>query len=64
MVSYIFCDFRTYHILLAEFGELPIELHPLKLIIGFQQHLAHVSPSWLVNKVTSLVTNRQPCESH
>ena len=25
----------TYHILLAEFGELPIELHILKVAIGF-----------------------------
>ena len=25
----------TYHILLVEFGELPIELYALKLIMGF-----------------------------
>jgi hypothetical protein len=34
----------TYHILLAEFGERPIELHALKLTICFQQQLAHISP--------------------
>jgi len=27
----------TYQILLAEFGEIPIELYTLKLIMGFQQ---------------------------
>ena len=44
---------RTYQILLAGFGELPIELHALKLTIFFQQQLAHLSPSWFVNKATS-----------
>ena len=34
----------TYHILLVEFGELPIELHALKLTICFQQRLAHIFP--------------------
>ena len=34
----------TYHILLAEFEELPINLHALKLAMGFQQRLAHLSP--------------------
>ena len=46
--------FIGYHILLVEFGELPLELHALKLTIGFQQKLVHLSPSWLVNKVASL----------
>ena len=32
----------TYHILLAEFGELPMKLCALKLAIGFQQQLAHL----------------------
>ena len=27
----------TYHIVLAELGDLPIELYTLKLIMGFQQ---------------------------
>jgi hypothetical protein len=44
----------THHILLAKFRELPIELYTLKLTMGFQQRLAHLSPSWLVNKATSL----------
>ena len=44
----------TYCILLAKFGENSIELYALKLIMGFQQWLAHLSPSWLVNKATSL----------
>ena len=44
----------TYHILLAEFGELPIELYALKLTMGFQQRLVRLSPSWLVSKAISL----------
>jgi len=44
----------TYHILLAKFGETPIELQALKLTLGFQKWLAHLSPSWLVNKAPSL----------
>ena len=35
----------NYHILIVEFGELPIELYALKFIMGFQQRLAHLSPS-------------------
>ena len=31
----------TYHMLLAVFGEIPIELHTLKLTMGFQQRLTH-----------------------
>ena len=27
----------SYHILLAEFGDLPMELYTIKLAIGFQQ---------------------------
>ena len=34
-----------YHILLAKFGELPIELYTHKLTMGFQQWFAHLSPS-------------------
>ena len=34
----------TYHILPAEFGELSIELYGLKVTMGFQQWLAHLSP--------------------
>ena len=48
----------TYHILLAEFRELPIELYTLKLTMGFQQQLAHLTPSWLVSKATSLSRNQ------
>jgi hypothetical protein len=44
----------TYHILLTEFGELPIESYVIKLSMGFQQRLAYLSPSWLVQKTTSL----------
>ena len=41
-------------ILLAKFGEIPIELYALKLTMGFQQQLTHLSPSWLVRTSTSL----------
>jgi hypothetical protein len=37
MMSHIKVCSTTYHILLAEFGELPIELYTLKLTMGFQQ---------------------------
>ena len=46
--------FDYYHILLAEFGEIPIELHSLKLTIGFQKRFARLSPFWLVGKALSL----------
>ena len=53
MVSHVKVSFSTtYHILLAEYEELPIALHALTT--GFQQRLAQVSPSWLVSKATSL----------
>ena len=44
------CSLTTYHILLAKFEELPIELHALKLSIGFQQQLIPLSPFWLLVK--------------
>ena len=47
------CSLTTYHIMLTRFGEQPMELYALKLTMGFQQWLAHLSPSWLVNKATS-----------
>ena len=37
----------TYHILLAEFGELPIELYALKLPMDVQQQLAHCHQKYL-----------------
>jgi hypothetical protein len=43
----------TYHILLVEVGELPIELHALKPTIRFQQHLTLLFPSWLVCIISS-----------
>ena len=43
----------TYYILLAEFGELPMELYALKLIKNFQQQFAHLPSSWLVRQVLS-----------
>jgi hypothetical protein len=64
-----------YYILLVKFGEL-IELYTLDLIMGYQQWLGHLPPSWLVlnkqphypntwsNKDTTLGTNQQPCERH
>ena len=53
------CDLQLPIIfLLAEFGELPIELYTLKLTMGFQQQLAHLTPSWLVSKATSLSRNQ------
>ena len=36
----------SYHILLAKFGEIPMELCTLELIISFQQQLAHLASSW------------------
>ena len=33
----------TYHILLAEFEELLIESYALKLVVGRQQRLSHLS---------------------
>ena len=54
MMSHIkVCSSTTYHILLVEFGELPIELHALKPTISFQQHLTLLCPSWLLSKVAS-----------
>ena len=44
----------TYHILLAEFGELPMQLYALKLTLSFQQWLAHPPSSWLVSQAISL----------
>ena len=36
MMSHIkLCSLTTYHIILAEFRELPIELYALKLTMGF-----------------------------
>jgi hypothetical protein len=40
----------TYYLLLAEFGELCIDLYALKLTMSFQQWLAHLSPSWLIKE--------------
>ena len=37
-----------------ESGELPVELCVIKLSMGFQQCLVHLSPSWVVNKAPSL----------
>ena len=52
MMSHVkVCSSTTYHILLAEFGELHVELYALKLTMGFQQWLAHLPPSWLISKV-------------
>lgn len=46
------CSSIPIHILLIEFGELPMELQTLMLTIGFEQRLVHLCPSWLVNKAT------------
>ena len=50
----------TYHILLAKFRELPMDLCALKLTTGFQQRFAHLPFSWLVNKATSLSQQPSP----
>ena len=47
------CSSTTYYILPAKVGELPIKLYTLKLTMGFQQPLTHLSPSWLVSEATS-----------
>lgn len=39
----------TYHIILVEFGELPIEVYTLKLTMGFQQWLTCLFPYWLLS---------------
>jgi hypothetical protein len=58
MMSHVkVCFSTTYHILLAEFGELPIEIYARKLVMGFQQWLTHQSSSWLVSKAASLSQN-------
>ena len=44
----------TYHHLQTECGELPRKLDALKVTMGFQQRLAHLSPSWLVSRAPSL----------
>jgi hypothetical protein len=41
-------------ILLAEFGEIFMELDSLKLIMGFQQRLVHLPSIWLVSQAVSL----------
>lgn len=41
--------------------ELPMELHTLKLTIGFQQGLTHLSPSWLVCKATLFFKHHEVC---
>ena len=54
MMSHIKIHYTiTYHILLVEFGELPMELYALELTIGFQQWLAHLPSSWLDSQATS-----------
>ena len=55
MMSHVkVCSLTTYYILLAEFGEHPMDLYALKLTMGFQQRLAHLSLFWLVNKAPPL----------
>ena len=44
----------TYHILLAEFGELRMQLYALKPTTTFEQWLAHLPASWLVSQALSL----------
>ena len=44
----------TYHTVLSEFRELPIEIYALKLTVGFQRRHAHLSPSWVLSITTSL----------
>ena len=58
MMSHVkVCSSTTYHVLLAKFKDLHIELYTLKVIMGFQHWLAHLPPSWLVNIATSLSWN-------
>ena len=48
MISHIKVHFSTtYHILLPNL--LPLKLYAIKVTMGFQHWLAHLSPSWLVN---------------
>ena len=44
----------SYHILLVDNEELPVELNALKLTIGFQKWLVHLPSYWLFNQATSL----------
>ena len=59
----------------AKFGELPVDLYALRLIIGFRQRLTHLPPSQLVTQAThspntlpnknfTPCTNWQPCGRH
>ena len=54
MMSYVKVrSLTTYHILLAEIQRTPIELYALTLTMDFQQRLAHLPSSWLVNQAIS-----------
>jgi hypothetical protein len=48
------CSLTTYHIMLVEFGELPMELYALRLTMSFQQCLAHLPSFCVANQATSL----------
>ena len=39
-------------LLVAEFGDAPIEWYALKLTMDFQQQLVHLPSSWLVSQAT------------
>ena len=44
MMSHVkVCSSITYHILPTKFGEFPIELYVIKLIMGFQQQIIHLA---------------------
>ena len=54
MMSHVKINYvAIYHILLAEFGGLPLELFVFMLTMGFQQQLAHLTSSWLVSEIAS-----------
>ena len=56
-----FFDYLSY--LLGEFGELPIESNTLKLTIGSQLWLVHLSPSWLVNMNILIFSTSNTCHT-
>jgi hypothetical protein len=65
MMSHIKVHSSTpYHILLAKFGEPPKGLCALKLVVGFQQWLTHLSLSWLVNQATLLSQHPTQNDKH
>ena len=48
------CSSTTHHVLLAKFGEFPMEFYAPKLSTSSQQWFARLPSSWIVNQAISL----------